>query len=254
MIPRSLSRWLADRPGPIGASITAYREWRWGDPYLRLLRPLCDPRRASVDVGAHAGLYTWFLRRHSAHCIAFEPNPHMAAILRRRFPSGVDIRNQALSDKPGKAVLRIPTRSAKPDPGRATIEAGNVLSGSSAIHDQIEVETVTLDQAIHEAVGFIKVDVEGHELNVLRGAEHILQEDRPNLILELEDRHHPGIVAAAFAWLGERGYRGWFLEGARVLPIDAFSPDHHQNDKLPQAWVNNFVFSVDPATGDRLRR
>lgn len=253
MIPRRISRWLADRPGPVGAHASAYREWRWGDPYVRLLRYLCDRRRTSIDIGAHAGSYTWFLRRYSSRCIAFEPNPQLVAVLRRRFPAGVEIRNQALSSQPGKAVLRIPMRSAQPDPGRATIETGNLLAGASALLDEIEVDTVILDQAIQEAVGFIKIDVEGHELKVLQGAERILLKDRPNMILELEDRHNPGICAAAFAYLGERGYHGWFLEASSALPISAFEQRRHQNDDRPEDWVNNFVFSADPAMGGRLR-
>jgi FkbM family methyltransferase len=253
MIPRTVSRWLASRPGTVGAHVSAYREWRWGDPCLRLLRSLCDRRRASIDVGANVGSYTWFLRRYSARCIAFEPNPQLAAALLRRFPGGVEVRSQALSDRAGTAVLRIPLCSATPDPGQATIEADNLLSGASAVLDDLEVEIITLDQAIHEPIGFIKIDVEGHELKVLRGAERILAEHRPNMILELEDRHNPGIVAAAFAYLGEQGYRGWFLEAAKAVPISAFDRERHQNTGKPAAWVNNFIFSTDPATGDRLR-
>jgi FkbM family methyltransferase len=243
---------MASRPGPAGAYLSAYREWRWGDPYVRLPRYLCDRRRASIDVGAHAGSYMWYLRHYSARCIAFEPNPQLAAVLRRRFPSGVEIRNQALSGHPGKAVLRSPIRSTKPDPGRATIETDNLLAGASAVLDEIEVEIVTLDQVIREPIGFIKIDVEGHELKVLHGAERVLVEHRPNMILELEDRHNPGIVAAAFAYLGQRGYHWWFLEVGKVVPIDTFAQERHQNPEKPEAWVNNFVFSTDPAIGDRL--
>jgi FkbM family methyltransferase len=253
MIPRRVLRWLAEQSGPVGARASAYRDWRWGDPYLRLVRHLCDRRRASVDVGAYVGSYTWFLRRYSTHCIVFEPNPQLAAVLRQRFPVGVDVRILALSDHPGKAILQIPVRSSGPDPGRATIESDNLLTGASAILDEMEVEIVTLDQAIDEPIGFIKIDVEGHELKVLQGAERVLREHQPNMILELEDRHNPGIVAAAFAYLGERGYHGWFLEADRVVPISAFQPERYQNAEHPEWWVNNFAFSTDRTTGDRLR-
>jgi len=253
MIPRPLFRWLLSRPGPLGAHAAAYREWNWGDPHVRLLRSLCDRRRVSIDVGAHAGSYTWFLRRYSAGCIAFEPNPQLAAGLHRRFPTGVDIRNLALSDRPGSAVLRIPIRSSEPDPGRATIEANNRLDGASGIHAEIEAEMVTLDQPVDQPVGFIKIDVEGHELKVLHGGERILVQDQPNMILELEDRYNPGIVATAFAWLGERGYCGWFLQANKMLPISEFDLERHQSAATSANYVWNFVFSTDPAIGDRLR-
>lgn len=252
MIPPAVSRWLAARPGPIGAYASAYREWRWGDPYVRLVRHLCDPRRASIDIGAHAGAYTWFLRHYSGRCIAFEPNPNMAAILRRRFPRGVEVRNVALSDRPGSAVLRIPLLFDRPDPGRATIEVNNLIGEASGLHEAIAVKIVTLDQAVHEPVGFIKIDVEGHELKILHGAEHILGIYQPNIILELEDRHNPGIVSATFAYLCERGYGGWFLQAGSIVPIRDFSAECHQNVARPDTYTNNFVFSADPTLGERL--
>src|SRR6185312_13910999 len=246
MIPRRVSRWLGSRPGPIGACASAYREWRWGDPHVRLLRYLCDRGRASIDVGAHAGSYTWFLRRYSGHCIAFEPNPRLVDVLRRRFPTGVDIRNMAVSDQAGHAVLRIPIRAAGLDPGRATIEANNALDDATTGHEEVAVETTTLDMAVQQPVGFIRIDVEGHELNVLRGAERILRQHRPNLILELDNRFNPGIIDATFAHLAERSYHGWFMQAGRILPIGAFQPERDQLTNDPTMYVWNFVFSTDP--------
>jgi FkbM family methyltransferase len=252
MISPRLVRWLASQPGPVGAAVSAYQVWRWGDPYVRLVRFLCDRRRVSVDIGAHGGMYTWFIRRHSAGCISFEPNPRLAVALRRRFPRGVDVRNLALSDHVGRAVLRVPLRSAGPDPGRATIEPNNVLQDSQGVSETFEVDTVTLDQAVQQSVGFIKIDTEGHELTILRGAERILRHDQPNLILELDDHLNPGIIAATFAHLRERGYHGWFLDRTRVRSIDDLVPVQHTNAALPDTFVNNFVFSTDPQTGLRL--
>ena len=53
-------------PGTIGACYNAYKAYRWGDPYIRLVATLADPRRLSIDVGAHLGDYIFFMRRHSA--------------------------------------------------------------------------------------------------------------------------------------------------------------------------------------------
>lgn len=236
MIPRSIDRVLSDWPGAIGTRYRAYRVWRWGDPYVRLVPLLADRLRLAVDVGAHQGDYTYFMRRHAASCVAFEANPRLAAELRRRFGRlGVDIRAEAVSDHEGVAELRIPRAQDGANLGRATIENGNRLAGDFVAIERVPVRTVRLDDAITRPVGLIKVDVEGHEMAVLRGARRILDHDRPNLILELEDRHTPGIVAAACEYLAGFGYRGAYLHEGKLTPLPA--------DAAPPAGLWNYVFT-----------
>lgn len=235
MIPRSIDRLLSAFPGAIGAHYCAYKAYRWGDPYLRLVSLLADRARLSVDIGAHEGDYTYFMRRHSAGCIAYECNPRLAQLLRRRFGRSVDIRSDAVSDREGFAELRIPRSPAGENPGRATIEESNPLAGDFTGIERVRVRTVRLDDAITQAVGLIKVDVEGHEMAVLHGAERILERDRPNLILELEDRHTPGIVAAAFGYLARFGYQGTYLQGEKLVPAPA--------DGAALAGLWNYVFT-----------
>ena len=233
VIPGFIDRVLADAPGEVGAYYNAYKTYRWGDPYLRLIASLADRSRLAVDVGAHLGDYTFFMRRHAAGCVAFECNPALVAHLRRRFGQSVDIRPDAVSDQKGATVLRIPRSDAGKGLGRATIEANNTLDDFSGV-DIVNVQTVRLDDAIDRPVGLIKVDVEGHEMAVLHGAERILQRDKPNLVLEIEERHAPGCVAAAFAFLGGLGYRGFYLRDGALVPV---LPKDLEGDGL---W--NYVF------------
>ena len=222
MIPRILDRVLADAPGTIGSYYNAYKAYRWGDPYIRLIASLADRARLAVDIGAHLGDYTFFMRRHAAGCVAFECNPALVAHLRRLFGRSVDIRPDAVSDQEGTAVLRIPTEEAT-GLGRATIEAGNPLGGFSSFN-AVTVRTVRLDDAVKQPVGLLKIDVEGHEMAVLRGATRILERDRPNLIIELEDRHAPGCVAEAFAYLSARGYRAACLRDGQLATVQPGDP------------------------------
>ncbi len=246
MIPRFVDAWLDRDRGALGSHYAAYKDWRWGDPHVRIVDLLCDRSKLSVDVGAHLGDYTYFMRRASKACLAFEPNPALAAHLRRRFPSRVTVREAAVSDRPGRAVLRIPRDGL----GLATIEPANAVAGD----EEVEVEIVTLDEAVTEDVGFLKVDVEGHEMSVFHGAERLLQRSRPNIIVELEERHRPGILGNAFAYLAALGYRGWFLCAGNVLPIGEFDASRHQRFGISRPYIANFVFSADPALGDRLSR
>lgn len=237
MIPPIIDRFLSDAPGELGAYYNAYKVYRWGDPYLRLVASLADRSKLAVDVGAHLGDYTFFMRRHAARCVAFECNPALFAHLRRRFRQSVDIRSDAVSDQSGETVLRIPRSDAGVGLGRATIDANNTLGDFSEI-DLVNVRAIRLDDVIDKPVGLIKVDVEGHEMAVLRGASKILARDKPNLILELEDRHSPGCVAEAFGWLGDLGYRGFYLQSDALVPV---LPKDIGRDGL---W--NYVFRPTP--------
>jgi FkbM family methyltransferase len=237
VIPRVVDRILSGAPGEVGSYYAAYKTYRWGDPHLRLISSLADRTRLAVDVGAHIGEYTFFLRRHAAKCVAFECNPALVAGLRRRFGTSVDIRADAVSDTAGETVLRIPRLAQGADLGRATIEAGNHLAGDFAGIDEVRVRTVRLDDVIDRPVGFIKVDVEGHELAVLRGATRILTADRPKLLLELEERHVPGCVAAAVTFLGGFGYRGAYLHEGRFVRLEPGT--------MPATPVWNYLFTSD---------
>ncbi len=80
-----------------------------------------------------------------------------------------------------------------------------------------------------EPVGCIKIDVEGHEEAVLRGAAGILLRDHPSLIIEIEERHKTGSVAAVNHFLLGLGYRGFFYRGGRLHAIENFDPAVHQD-------------------------
>ncbi len=234
MIPKFLDTRLSDAPGAIGAYYAAYKTYRWGDPYVRLVASLADKSRAAIDVGAHLGEYTFFMRHYAAACIAYECNPTLTAHLRRRFGTSVDIRADAVSDHATTTQLRIPRSKAGANLGRATIDANNPLTGDFLGVDLVPVRTVRLDDVIDRPVGLLKVDVEGHELAVLRGAAGILARDKPNLILELEDRHAPGCVAAACAFLAPFGYTAAYLRGTTLVPMPA--------GPAPDAELWNYVF------------
>jgi FkbM family methyltransferase len=235
MIPAFIDRALDQAPGEIGSWYAAYKDYRWGDPYARLVSSLADASRLAVDVGAHFGEYTFFMRLFSKRCVAFECNPALVRKLQDRFGNTVDIMPFALSNREGTAELRIPQSSAGTGLGRATIEAANVLKGDFSGVDLVTVRTAFMDDVIgNRPVGLIKVDVEGHEMAVLEGAKRILERDRPNLILELEDRHNPGCVKTAFEFLEGFGYRGFYLQGRRLVPATP------KGASPGESW--NFVF------------
>ena len=169
----------------------------------------------SIDVGANLGGYAVLMHPHSARVAAFEANPDLCAKLRWQSwvrPS-IKVYGVALSDRAGTQTLRIPD-----DHGRSTLERGNDLGGRTA--RSVSVETRRLDDMGFRDVGFIKIDVEGHEMAVLRGAEALLRESRPALLIEAQDEHREDAVGTLGRYLAGFGYGGLLLDRGELTDFE----------------------------------
>jgi FkbM family methyltransferase len=219
--------------------------WRTYEPEYYLLDHLVDPRRLAPDIGANEGIYSGRLAQLSPRTHCFEPIPWFAAALRRKLGPEVTVHECALSSQPGNGVLRIPYRNDVEMHGTSTLEAGNPLQGSTHVRE-VQCALARLDDVIAEPVGFAKIDVEGHELAVLEGAERILREDRPVLLIESEKRHNAQAPESIFRHLADRGYGGFFLAKDGLKTLSAFSADRDQRvgevDVFDRAYINNFIF------------
>jgi FkbM family methyltransferase len=190
--------------------LAAYHVLWNGEAEYRILKYLCRPDLISLDVGANDGLYTYWCLRYSSSVIAFEPSASCCSRLRRAFPDRVEIRQCAVSSQNGRATLRIPLLDGKREFGLSTLEDANALGGHAFV--EITVDTVALDDVVQQEVGFIKIDVEGHELAVLEGARRIIERYHPRLLIECEERHRSGAAASVGGFLHGYGYRGFQLD------------------------------------------
>lgn len=201
----------------------------------------------AVDVGAYKGGYTYWMRRavgDTGRVIACEPQPEAAELLRSYVSafgwSNVEVIEAALSSAPGTQPLLRP--GAGPSPAASLVGASLPPSPG-----RTEVRVDTLDRVLAGAartsrVGLIKCDVEGHELDVLRGAESTLREHRPAILVECEVRHLRGHdMGDVFLHLEALGYRGSFSWGDEEVDVARFDPRVHQvAGRRP--YVNNFRF------------
>jgi FkbM family methyltransferase len=185
--------------------------WAFGcfEPHFaELFSLLVRPGDRCVDVGANIGLHTVRLAKLAGRggaVTAIEPDPGLARRIERNLTlndlANVRVVNAAASDKAGSVTLH------RPDPGdpnraRASLNGYSYLTG-----DAISVPAVTVDQVCgSERVALIKIDVEGHESAVVRGAAGVIGRDAPSVVFEyapdlLDD---PG--QSPFGWLAEQGY------------------------------------------------
>ena len=220
----------------------AYKNYFLGDPILRRLPELVDPRRTAVDVGAYVGIYTYFLAKRCARVVAYEPNPDMAALLRLNAAENVEVVCRALSDRAGRGTLSVPIIEGRQVHGLGRVAADDE-EGCARL---IEIELVRLVDEPLENVGFMKIDVEGHEENVLRGGETLIRRDRPVLLVEIEERHTGKPVTDTFASIERLGYDGYFLSAGKLEPVARFDPVRDQSvsnlDRPGTDYINNFVF------------
>lgn len=223
--------------------------WRNFELEYFLLDHLVDPQRAAIDVGANEGIYAGRLSQLCSRVHCFEPIPWFAKRLRECLrPAVATVHEAAASDHNGQGELRIPYCGEVEMHGTSTIEPGNPLSESTHAR-AVPCRLVRLDDTVVEPVGFIKVDVEGHEFAVLEGAKQIISRDRPILLIESEKRHNQTAPENIFAFAAELGYAGFFLEHGRLWALSAFSAATHQNPqnlaggtRKTGIYVNNFIF------------
>ncbi len=219
---------------------------------MQLLDALCDPSKTGIDCGAKVGMYTYRIRARSSDVVAFEPNPLFNRMLQAVFDGKrARIEPYAVSNTRSVVTLRLPFNSAgSPEFGRATIEAANKLQHEVVARvEEVEVETRTIDEYAFSSVGFIKVDVEGHELAVLAGAERTIREQHPNLLIESNDDHQPGGVSALLAWLRERDYEVVFLDKRTLKDASEYDRAEHWTKHS----IENFI-GVHRSRGDVMER
>jgi FkbM family methyltransferase len=216
------------------------KEWRRGEREIRLLPFLSDRTRISLDIGAHKGVYSWALRKLSRRVHAFEPNPKIFPILDRISGAEITASPIALSNESGSAVFRVPRHRR----GGFSNQGGSLSAVKvSGAFEGVEVETKRLDDLGLRDIGFMKIDVEGFELEVLSGAAECIARDRPVMLIEIEEAHTKIPIEDALERVLALGYRGLFLHRGRLTPLTNFDGDRfHRDPKVREDYVFNFIF------------
>jgi FkbM family methyltransferase len=227
-----------------GIRFIKYKYLGRGEPELHLVRHFVEPGTTAIDIGASFGMYSTELARYADKVVAFEANPDVAAVTRRVVPRNVDVINVALSSRAGSASLRM-MRNSK---GTGVTEAGTIAHDLLDDPFVIPVETRRLDDFTIGRCSFIKIDVEGHEEDVLQGAETLIARDRPVLLVEIIEAFNPGGVAKLASRYATQSYDCLFYFDGRFRPVAEFRESAHQNRSRPE-YVYNFLFITEEKKG-----
>lgn len=230
-------------PPPLYARYKYAKELRKGEREIRLVPFLADPARLALDVGANKGVWTYALLKAGCRVHAFEPNPKMFAVLKRWAKDRAQLHPIALGDASGEAVLMIPKRASGYSNQGASLSANTL--GDEAF-GSVTVETRRIDDLGLTDIGFIKIDVEGFELQVLKGAAETLARDRPNLVVEMEEKHTKRKLAGMVAEVCGYGYRCLALRGGVLTDFAELDLAVSHDPKRPGDYVFNFIFLPVP--------
>ena len=179
----------ADLRTPLGLGLYRYGH---SDPDVELVGRMLAPGETFVDGGAHVGLFSLVAAARvgeTGRVVSFEPTSATRARLAKNLAlnsfHNVDVVAAALSSEVGTAAFRVfdVVGSGLNHLGPAGAETGAVET----------VSVTTLDAALADRnvgrVAFVKLDLEGAEYAALRGAERMLADYRPDLLLEIEPSH-----------------------------------------------------------------
>ncbi|HET9074667.1 MAG TPA: FkbM family methyltransferase [Solirubrobacteraceae bacterium] len=205
----------------------------------RLLAFTLGPEANCVDIGAHRGLVLQEMARVAprGHHVAFEPIPALAAGLRREFPA-VEVHEMALSDQSGSARFSHVLGVAE---GWSGLKYRELPPEVVVEQEQITVTLSRLDDMLAPdyVPSLIKIDVEGAELGVLRGARNVLSRHLPIIVFE----HGSGSAEAYETFprdihallCDELGYRIFDLDGNGPYTLAEF--EHGFTARIRVNWV-----------------
>ncbi|MDK1389752.1 FkbM family methyltransferase [Sinorhizobium sp. 8-89] len=216
-----------------------------GTPYeLDMLRDMgtrLGPGDLVLDIGANVGNHTLYLAAvYGCSVIAFEPNAHLAESL---------IRSAKLNDL--DARIKVIAKGVGAEPGLAAFSADRPdnLGAQSLLEGHGEIPVVTLDkQRLGSVVKLIKIDVEGMELAVLRGAEKLIARDRPIIYVE-------SATEAAFhelmGFLKKQNYLFWDTFNATpthlFLPAETVTTEQHLEHMTTREVLESYRNAADRA-------
>jgi FkbM family methyltransferase len=211
---------------------------------LKLVKELCSSSKISLDVGIFRGVYSYLLSKHSSAVVGFEANPIIFQYLKKNLSSiikNLKIHNIALSNNEGDVELKIPLRKKSffkinfedyYECGLATINKSNNLGGKE-FHTHIVKKSKLDSFKFNNKIGFIKIDVEGHEQEVLEGSVKILEENKPNLLVEIEQKHRKLNPDYTISFLREFGYGCFVFNQEKLIEVKTYKD-------FPSK--NNFIF------------
>ena len=209
---------------------------------LLIINNFKDKNKDAIDVGVYRGIYSYKLSNEFKHVHSFEPNPLLFPFLKKNLTKiirNISLYNLAASDSNGEINLKIPSRNKSIFKtnyeelyklGAATIHNENKIKE----FESIKVKKAKLDDILNDKIiSFIKIDVEGHEKEVIDGSKEIINKNKPTLLVEIEERHTNRPVNDTIKFINDLGYNSYYVHQGSFLSTNELENINSEN---------NFIF------------
>lgn len=215
-----------------------------------LLNQFLQPDSVFFDVGVNKGSYLYYAGNliPQKNIFGFEPNPDLYKQIEHLFPE-IHTFQMALSNTKEVLKFKVPIVGDKEVTGMGTLNVDYVENNETA-HKIFDVQTDTLDNFVEEhniqKISLIKIDVEGAEMNVIKGGEKTLRKLKPVLLIEVEERHHNKTLWNIIKPVLELGYIPHYLD-RETFTLIRLTEKTELNQNIQEltnkaAYLNNFIF------------
>jgi len=217
----------------------AWRERRKGEKEIKIIPDLLVNCNRAIDIGANVGVWSYWLSKHAKKVESFEPNPKIFNVLKNIKIKNVNTYNIALSNKSGSVDLLIPKGSKGFSNQGASLSSIKVQGE----HKSLSIQAKCLDEYNFLDVNFIKIDVEGHEHEVIEGAKETIKKCKPTMVIEMEEKHNKIPIEDQISSVEKLGYRCCVLINKKIVKINEINLDKfHRNPINKDSYLFNFIF------------
>lgn len=196
---------------------------------IELVKKFCNRDEDSIDIGVYRGVYSYEMSKYSKNVHSFEANPIIFKNLKKNLSDlkkNIIFYNFALSDKNEKVNLKIPLRNSDINKdnyeeyyklGTATIHADNEIKN----FEQISINSKKLDDCeLKNKISLIKIDVEGHEIPVIKGGIKTILKNKPVIIVEIDQKHSKQKVSYTIDFINSIGYSSHYYTNNAIKITD----------------------------------
>jgi len=194
-------------------------------------------RDCAINVGANYGMHSLRFAEHYERVFSFEPHPAVFKILDFNIEynnpqKNISIFNYGISDE--EQTLTLYDHKGR-NIGGSTFEAQNVTDKEGAYKFECQIKPIDQEKSVTEQkIGLFKIDTEGHELHVLKGAKRFIEEQKPVILME-DWSSRNGQESDAIKFLRELGYTNFL--SPETTPAKKYSPNKIENIKYKLEYL-----------------
>lgn len=219
------------------------------EPELVWIKEYLQNDAVIFDIGANVGTFLYQFENKLKHqnIYAFEPNKKLNNRLKRLFPK-MNVTSVALSDENTTAEFKVPIIKGKMVASRGTLNTSYKEKDEENSYTET-VEVVKLDDWTKskniKKIDFIKIDVEGNEMKTLFGGKNTIQQFKPTLMVEMEQRHHETPIWNEISEVESWGFDANYLN-RKTFTLEKLTEEillkNISDEKNKTEYINNIIF------------